>query len=363
MAAVGVEFGRVSDSSGYNRMAQSSFVGGTAGLFLSGSSASLSPYHHASGISSSGRSLTSNFASNKTKSLSLLTMERGSVEYGSSRRRMPTVSSSVVQPSRDRTAIGSAATVGLSYDRDQSLDRHVDRRRHRNRDSLSVDATGRYHTIGGYTRDNRGSSVEREYPHMGARMLEHSMIRSRSIDPEFTSAEDQPVLFMSDDNGLRTGADPNIVLELQSHVAELNRECALLQRDLEISRDKLSSSMNSVRTFWSPELKRERAQRKDDSVRVGLLVEQLRMAEVENKQHLDTVVHLEQENRQLRDLSLLSSGGNKGSVSTQLSTDTETDSTRRDRDRHNKELKLLKRTIQEMELRIETQKQTLATRD
>jgi len=36
----------------------------------------------------------------------------------------------------------------------------------------------------------------------------------------------------------------------------------------------------------------------------------------------------------------------------------------KDRDRHAaKELKLLKRTIEEMELRIETQKQTLATRD
>jgi len=36
----------------------------------------------------------------------------------------------------------------------------------------------------------------------------------------------------------------------------------------------------------------------------------------------------------------------------------------KDRDRHAaKELRLLKRTIAEMELRIDTQKQTLATRD
>lgn len=36
---------------------------------------------------------------------------------------------------------------------------------------------------------------------------------------------------------------------------------------------------------------------------------------------------------------------------------------RREKERHGKELRLLRKTIEEMELRIETQKQTLATRD
>ena len=172
----------------------------------------------------------------------------------------------------------------MTYERDQSLDRHVDRRmRHRSRDSIP-DSAGGYHTIGGYGRENRGASAERDYPHMGARMLdrgpEPGLMRSRSIDHEFVDGT-QPVMFTSDDSGRRT--QETLVIELQSQVNELNRECALLQRDLDTARDKLSSSMNSVRTFWSPELKRERSQRKDDLGRLSLLVEQLRLAEVENR--------------------------------------------------------------------------------
>lgn len=76
------------------------------------------------------------------------------------------------------------------------------------------------------------------------------------------------------------------------------------------------------------------------------------------QQLLDTVKHLEKENRALRDLSLSSCVG-----VLQSTTELDSDSARKDREKHLKELKLLKRTIEEMELRIETQKQTLATRD
>jgi len=78
------------------------------------------------------------------------------------------------------------------------------------------------------------------------------------------------------------------------------------------------------------------------------------------QQHVETMKHLEQENHTLRDLSLSTSSGTAASGAS----DADQDVTRKDRDRHvAKELKLLKRTIEEMELRIETQKQTLATRD
>jgi len=76
------------------------------------------------------------------------------------------------------------------------------------------------------------------------------------------------------------------------------------------------------------------------------------------KQLLDTIKHLEKENRTLRDFSLSNYVG-----ATQPSAEVDSDSTRKDREKHVKELKLLKRTIEEMELRIETQKQTLGTRD
>jgi len=271
------EFGRLSDAT-YSRMTQSYASGG---LFSTGSAASLLPYHHGPSANAGdiSRPVANNFAVSKTKSLSLL-VDRGTAEYSSGRRRAANVTH---PPLRDRNAArGMAAAV--TYERDQSLDRHVDRRvRHRSRDSIP-DSTSRYHTIGGYGRENRGASAERDYPHMGARMLERGsepgLMRSRSIDQEFVD-DTQPVMFAAEDSGRRT--QESLVIELQSQVNEVNRECAMLHRDLDVARDKLSSSMNSVRTFWSPELKRERCQRKDDLSRLALLIEQLRLAEVENR--------------------------------------------------------------------------------
>jgi len=277
------EFGRLSDAA-YSRMTQSYASG--RGMYSSGSAASLLPYHHgpAGAVVDTGRPGMNNFTASKAKSLSLL-IDRGAAEYSSSRRR---ASHNVTHPlqHRDRNAAArGVATTTMTYERDQSLDRHVDRRvRHRSRESIP-DSTGRYHTIGGFGREGRGVSADRDYPHMGARMLERGaeptgLMRSRSIDHEFVD-DAQPVMIGVEDSLRRT--QETLVIELQSQVNELNRECALLQRDLDTARDKLSSSMNSVRTFWSPELKRERSQRKDDLGRLALLVEQVRLAEVENR--------------------------------------------------------------------------------
>jgi len=271
------EFGRLSEST-YNRMTQSY---ASSGLFSASSAASLLPYHHGPSANAAdpGRPVANNFAASKTKSLSLL-IDRGAAEYTSGRRRGTNVTH---LPLRDRSG-ARGGTSAMTYERDQSLDRHVDRRvRHRSRDSIP-DSASRYHTIDGYSRDSRGVSAERDYPHMGARMLERGsepgLMRSRSIDHEFVE-DSQPVVFVAEDGGRRT--HDNLVIELQSQVNELNRECAMLQRDLDTARDKLSSSMNSVRTFWSPELKRERCQRKDDLGKLALLIEQVRLAEVENR--------------------------------------------------------------------------------
>lgn len=278
------EFGRLSDAA-YSRMTQSYASGG--GLYSAGSAASLLPYHHgpSANVADTGRPIINNLAASKAKSLSLL-VDRGTIERSSGRRRGANVTH---PPFRDRNTVRGIASA-MTYERDQSLDRHVDRRvRHRSRDSIP-DSVSRYHTIGGYSRENRGGSAERDYPHMGARMLdrgsEPGLMRSRSIDHEFVD-NTPPVMFTTDDSG-RLNQD-SLVIELQSQVNELNRECALLQRDVDTARDKLSSSMNSVRTFWSPELKRERCQRKDDLGRLAILVEQLRLAEVENRVSFDTL--------------------------------------------------------------------------
>lgn len=261
------------------RMTQS-FVNTGPGLFSIGSSASLMQYHYGTGAGGN-RSTAGNFSGNKTKSLSLL-VDRASTDSNSRRRVAEAAphSSSTDKPTAALTNTNNA----LSYDRDQSLDRHVERRqRHRNQhDSVINDTNSRYHTISGYGREHRGLSADREYPHMGARALErgeNGLLRSRSIDPEIVPAG-QHGLFCTENSGHLTH---DVMLELQTQVTDLNRECTALQRDLDVTREKLTSSMNSVRTFWSPELKRERAMRKEDSSKLTLMVEQLRMAEVESR--------------------------------------------------------------------------------
>lgn len=55
----------------------------------------------------------------------------------------------------------------------------------------------------------------------------------------------------------------------------------MLRRDVEIKESKLSSSMNSIKTFWSPELKKERALRKDEASKISVWKEQYRVIQDE----------------------------------------------------------------------------------
>ena len=243
--------------SGMSRSLLSSAV-----MFSSGSSASLSPYHASSNVVTN--SLVS--VGSKTRSLSLL-VDR-STDYNGSRKR----------GSLDHRALNQTATGSLTYDRDQSLDRHVDRRHHGRKDDAH------YHTISGYGRER---SSEREYPHMGARSLEreHQMhagnsFRSHSIERGDFSQNSST--FYQTSPEMQHSRD-GFILDLQSQVAELNKECAILQQELDMTKDKLSSTMNSIKTFWSPELKKERALRKDENSRHSVLIEQLRIAEIENR--------------------------------------------------------------------------------
>lgn len=60
-------------------------------------------------------------------------------------------------------------------------------------------------------------------------------------------------------------------------VPVLQREYEMLRREYEQAVQKLNSTMNSIKTFWSPELKRERMARKEEAAKLSLLQEQLRM--------------------------------------------------------------------------------------
>ncbi|XP_061662768.1 ELKS/Rab6-interacting/CAST family member 1-like isoform X2 [Syngnathoides biaculeatus] len=158
--------------------------------------------------------------------------------------------------------------------------------------------------------------------------------------------------------------------DLQSQLREVLRENELLRRDLDAKESKLSSSMNSIKTFWSPELKKERALRKDEATKMTVWKEQYRVVQ-EETQHLQcTIQALQDELRIQRDLNQLfqsdySESGRLGSqaVSPQEMTEENFLRLHGEYERQVKELYLLRKTVEEMELRIDTQKHTLNARD
>nr|XP_044991940.1 ERC protein 2 isoform X3 [Jaculus jaculus] len=165
------------------------------------------------------------------------------------------------------------------------------------------------------------------------------------------------------------------MLDLQAQLKELQRENDLLRKELDIKDSKLGSSMNSIKTFWSPELKKERVLRKEEAARMSVLKEQMRVSHEENQlldarrtKHLQlTIQALQDELRTQRDLNhlLQQESGNRGAAE-HFTIELTEENFRRlqaEHDRQAKELFLLRKTLEEMELRIETQKQTLNARD
>ncbi|KAL7371320.1 hypothetical protein ABVT39_024416 [Epinephelus coioides] len=158
--------------------------------------------------------------------------------------------------------------------------------------------------------------------------------------------------------------------DLQTQLREVLRENELLRRELEAKESKLSSSMNSIKTFWSPELKKERALRKDEATKMAVWKEQYRVVQ-EETQHLQcTIQALQDELRIQRDLNQLfqsdySESGLLGNQPIPPQEMTEENFLRLhgEYERQVKELFLLRKTVEEMELRIDTQKHTLTARD
>ncbi|XP_037615942.1 ELKS/Rab6-interacting/CAST family member 1-like isoform X2 [Sebastes umbrosus] len=158
--------------------------------------------------------------------------------------------------------------------------------------------------------------------------------------------------------------------DLQTQLREVLRENELLRRELEAKESKLSSSMNSIKTFWSPELKKERALRKDEVTKMSVWKEQYRVVQEETQHFQCTIQALQDELRIQRDLNQLfqsdySESGHLGGQPIPPQDMTEENFLRLhgEYERQVKELFLLRKTVEEMELRIDTQKHTLTARD
>ncbi|KAF5894408.1 ELKS/Rab6-interacting/CAST family member 1-like isoform X6, partial [Clarias magur] len=167
-------------------------------------------------------------------------------------------------------------------------------------------------------------------------------------------------------HSLRQARD-NTIMDLQAQLKEVLRENELLRKEVDVKESKLSSSMNSIKTFWSPELKKERALRKDEVSKIAVWKEQYRVMQDET-QHLQmTIQALQDELRIQRDLNQLfqqdCSVSRLGEPFSAELTEENFHRLHGEHERQAKELFLLRKTLEEMELRIDTQKQTLNARD
>uniref|UniRef100_H2Y6E2 Uncharacterized protein n=1 Tax=Ciona savignyi TaxID=51511 RepID=H2Y6E2_CIOSA len=136
---------------------------------------------------------------------------------------------------------------------------------------------------------------------------------------------------------------------------QLQQDNESLRREIDIKESKLQANMNSIKTFWSPELKKERALRKEESNQIATLKEQWKHL------HL-TMQALQDELRAQRDLNqLLHDDFTMNPVDT-----VDRGSNRimqENYERTVRENELLQSTLEELETRIEAQRQTLETRD
>lgn len=104
----------------------------------------------------------------------------------------------------------------------------------------------------------------------------------------YTSAcvtSNSPTLFIFSSRSARqspTSHQP-FIGELQHQNSDLQRELGNLKKELELTNQKLGSSMHSIKTFWSPELKKERALRKEESAKYSLINDQLKLLSSENQ--------------------------------------------------------------------------------
>lgn len=111
------------------------------------------------------------------------------------------------------------------------------------------------------------------------RSLERTAARDRYLEDELyggRSARQSPNTHLRDPSGSYIG-------ELQHQNTDLQRELGNLKKELELTNQKLGSSMHSIKTFWSPELKKERALRKEESAKYSLINDQLKLLNSENQ--------------------------------------------------------------------------------
>lgn len=84
-------------------------------------------------------------------------------------------------------------------------------------------------------------------------------------------------------------------LSPENKILEMQKEISSLIKDIEAKDAKLSSSMKSIKQFWSPELKKERAARKEETEKYILLKEKYQISNTQIEEYTKTLEDLESE--------------------------------------------------------------------
>ena len=153
--------------------------------------------------------------------------------------------------------------------------------------------------MGGGPYDRRDRSLDRRDPMLDPTGMGDGLYNSRDMslrDPMLrdpvgpplgprgrTGMSPNPVGMGVSGMGVSGGRGDPFVSELQHNNSELQRDLANLKKELELTNQKLGSSMHSIKTFWSPELKKERALRKEESAKYSLINDQLKLLNSENQ--------------------------------------------------------------------------------
>ncbi|KAF6017354.1 brp [Bugula neritina] len=228
-----------------------------------------------------------------------------------------------------------------SRDKFSSLDRTAAMSRYGYRDqrdrSVERGAEGDYSSRSSSLQRNR--SLDRDYPLVSLSM--------RSLADNYDPADADSAA----DLRYQQSQSSMLILSLQTQLVDLNKDYTIAQRELEQNKSQLNSYIASVKTFWSPELKKERALRKEETQKYQKTQTLLTAAEHEKQVALARLQNAEER---------LTLQGIRESTQSPVSV---TSLTAKEDDRQEKELQILQNTVAEMERRIDLQKKTLAARD
>jgi len=143
----------------------------------------------------------------------------------------------------------------------------------------------------------------------------------------------------------------------------LQQENEHLRKELDVKESKLQAQMNSIKTFWSPELKQERRLRKEERSMVVTLQDQMNLLQEEQQHSQLTIQALHDELRTQRDLNQMIQEDFSNRSNEVFNVPESSRYLQEENDRIMREYDLLRSTVEELEGRIEAQREILFTRD